>query len=140
RLDDALAVFEDRARRLTAAGGTSSSFGFRIFAAFRSALAQRHDDTVEVFNELGDFADPEGMFYMGRCTARVGEPEMAVLGITNAVDRGFFCYPYLVRDPWLDPIRGDARFIDALRRAEGKWREAKRAFDEHPGSRVLAVG
>ena len=32
------------------------------------------------------------------------------------------------------------RFIDTLRRAETKWREAKRAFDEHPGSRVLSVG
>ena len=86
------------------------------------------------------FPDPEGMYYMGRSMAHVGEPDTALLGLTSAVDRGFFCYPFFVRDPWLDPVRGDARFIEVLRRAEGKWREAKRAFDEHPGSRVLSVG
>src|SRR5204863_9772659 len=35
RIDDALEVFEDRKRRLLAAGSRNSSFGFRIFAAFR---------------------------------------------------------------------------------------------------------
>ena len=140
QLDDAVAVFDDRARRLTAAGGTGNSFGFRIFAAFRAAIEQRRDDTLSIFNELADFPDPEGMYYMGRSMAHVGEPDTALLGLTSAVDRGFFCYPFFVRDAWLDPVRGDARFIEVLRRAEGKWREAKRAFDEHPGSRVLSVG
>ena len=37
-------------------------------------------------------------------------------------------------------MRGDARFIETLRRAEAQWRDAKRAFDAHPGSRVLSVG
>jgi TolB-like protein len=140
QLDEALAVFDDRARRLTAAGAGNSSFGFRIFGAFRAAIEQRRDDTLNIFTELADFPDPEGMYYMGRSMAHVGETDMAILGLTSAVDRGFFCYPFFVRDAWLDPVRGDARFIDALRRAEGRWRDAKRAFDEHPGSRVLSVG
>jgi serine/threonine protein kinase/Tfp pilus assembly protein PilF len=140
RIDDALAVFEDRERRLTLAGSSSNSFGFQIFGAFRAAIEQRRDDTITIFNELADFPDPEGMYYMGRCSAHVGEMDMAMLGLERAVDRGFFCYPFFVRDPWLDPVRGDARFIEILRRAEALWRDAKRAFDAHPGSRVLSVG
>jgi TolB-like protein len=140
RLDDALAVFEDRKRRLIAAGSRTTSFGFRIFSAFRAAIEKNHDETVAVFSALSNFPDPEGLYYMGRALVRVGEPEMAIGGIAGALDGGFTCYPFFVRDPWLDPLRGDARFLDILRRAETPWREAKRAFDEHPGSRVLSVG
>jgi TolB-like protein len=141
RLDDAVAVFEDRARRLTAAGSRgNAAFGFRIFSAFRAAIEQRRDDTVALFRELADFPDPEGTYYMTRAIAHVGDREAALGGMAGAVDRGFFCYPFFVRDAWLDSLRGDARFIEILRRAEARWREAKRAFDEHPGSRLLAVG
>jgi TolB-like protein len=140
RLDDALEVFEDRKRRLIAAGSRSTSFGFRIFAAFRAAIEKNRDDTVAIFDQLAAFPDPEGMYYMGRAMARVGEYDKAVGGIAGAVDGGFSCYPFFVRDAWLDPIRGDARFVEILRRAETRWRGAKRAFDEHPGSRVLSVG
>jgi serine/threonine protein kinase/tetratricopeptide (TPR) repeat protein len=140
RLEEALAVFDDRARRLKLAGDSGGSFGFRIFAAFKAALEQRRDDTLDIFTEIGDFPDPEGMYYMGRSMAHVGQHEMAVIGMRQSVERGFFCYPWFVRDSWLDPIRGDARFVETLRRAEARWREAKRAFDEHPGSRVLSVG
>ena len=140
RLDEAVAVFEDRGRRLTSAGGGNTSFGFRIFAAFRAAIEQRHDDTLAIFTELANFRDPEGLYYMGRAVAHVGEHDLAIENISKAVDQGFFCYPFYVRDSWLDPLRGDARFIDTLRRAEALWRNAQRAFDEHPGSRVLSVG
>src|SRR5438876_5503929 len=49
RLDEAIAVFDDRARRLTAAGSTTNSFNFRIFEAFRAAIEQRRDETVDFF-------------------------------------------------------------------------------------------
>ena len=102
-------------------------------------VAAKHG-TPDRFNELADFPDPEGVYYMGRAMARVGETETALAALSSAVDRGFFCYPFFVRDAWLDPLRGNARFVDLLRRAESRWREAKRAFDDHPGSRVLTVG
>lgn len=39
---------------------------------------------------------------------------------------------------------GDAsareRFMREAHRAESKWREAKSAFERHPGSRVLTIG
>src|SRR5258708_4316303 len=43
-VDKAMAVFEDRKRRLALTGAKSAAFGFRVFDAFRAAiLVQRHD-------------------------------------------------------------------------------------------------
>jgi hypothetical protein len=59
----------------------------------------------------------------------------------DLAERGrFFCYPFFMRDPWIDPLRGDARLNEILHRAESKWRDAKSAFENHPGSRVLTIG
>jgi TolB-like protein/predicted Ser/Thr protein kinase len=140
RHEDAMAVFDDRQRRLATLGSRSAEFSFRIFDAFRAAIAGDAEGTVDTFRKLDDFADPEGQYYMARALAHVGADEDAIGRIAMAVDRGFFCYPYFVRDAWIDSLRGDARFVEVLRRAETKWREAQRAFEEHPGSRVLAVG
>jgi non-specific serine/threonine protein kinase len=140
RIDDAVAVFEDRKRRLTGLGAKTAEFSFRIFDAFRAAIVGDAETTLATFHRLDDFPDPEGQYYMARSLAHVGAVEEAMPRMIAAVDRGFFCYPFFVRDPWVDPLRGDPRFVEILRRAEAKWREAQRAFEEHPGSRVLAVG
>jgi hypothetical protein len=89
---------------------------------------------------LGDFPDPEGLYYMGRSLARIGEYDDAIRRLRSAVDGGFYCYPFFVRDPWLDPLRGDARFVEIQKLAESRTRDAQRAFDEHPASRVLNAG
>jgi serine/threonine protein kinase/tetratricopeptide (TPR) repeat protein len=140
RIEDAHAVFDDRQRRLTAAGSRNPEFSFRIYGAFRAAIDGDAERTLATFRQLDDFPDPEGQYYMARALAHVGAMDEAIARVAAAVDRGFFCYPFFVSDAWVDPLRGDARFVDVLRRAEAKWREAQRAFEEHPGSRVLAVG
>jgi len=140
RIDDARAVFEDRKRRLATLGSGNAAFSFRIFDAFHAAIEGDAERTVGTFRKLDDFADPEGQYYMGRALAHVGATEEAIGRIAAAVDGGFFCYPFFVSDAWVDSLRGDARFVEVLRRAETRWREAQRAFEEHPGARVLAVG
>ena len=137
-LDSALAVFDDRLRRMEAAGGVGLR-NIRIFEAFRAAiLGQR--EAVEIFKTFPDFPDPEGLYYMARACAHVGALEEALDLVDRADTRGFFCYPFFVSDPWLDPLRGNGRLNEILRRAESKCREAKRVFENHPGSRVLSVG
>jgi eukaryotic-like serine/threonine-protein kinase len=137
---DALAVFDDRKRRLATLGSTNAAFSFRIFDAFRASIVGDAETTLGTFRQLDDFPDPEGQYYMARSLAHVGGNEEAIGRIVAAVEGGFFCYPFFVRDAWVDSLRGDARFVEVLRRAESRWREAQRAFEEHPGSRVLAVG
>jgi tetratricopeptide (TPR) repeat protein len=140
RIDDAVAVYEDRVRRFLAAGGRPDTLGFKIFDAFRASVVGDRDGARFLLLGTRDFPDPEGQYYSARSLARIGEHEAAVEFFSLAIERGFFCYPWFTRDAWLDPIRNDPRAIDAMRLAEKRWREADLKFHEHPGSRVLAVG
>jgi tetratricopeptide (TPR) repeat protein len=139
-IDAAVAVFEDRRRRLAMTGAKSAAFGFRIFDAFRASIVKDRANTVALFTELRDFPDPEGLYYAARAMAHVGEIDLAVETFDRAQQNGFYCFPFYMRDAWIDPLRGDPRFLEALRSAERKWRDAQRAFEEHTGSRVLRVG
>src|ERR1051326_7554244 len=116
-LDAAIAVFEDRAKRLEAAGGGgTAAFNFRIFEAFKSSMLGK-PDALALFDVFYDFPDPEGLYYSGRSFARIGALEKALMMIEKAEKNGFFCYPFFVRDPWLDPLRGDPQFNEIVRRA-----------------------
>ena len=57
----------------------------------------------------------------------------------DAVDRGFFCYPGIVRDPWLDPLRNNLEFVRILRRAEERWRQSMVLFAETGGVEILGI-
>ncbi len=53
---------------------------------------------------------------------------MALEMFSRAIDRGFFCYPVMLRDPWLDSLRGLKEFTDLLRKAQELHREAVQAY------------
>jgi tetratricopeptide (TPR) repeat protein len=139
RYDDALAMFDDRRVRLARNGALPNSDAYRILQGFEWFL--RADERAFLgFDEFRLFPDPEGRFYIARGLVRIQRPEEALEVLDGAQRDGFFCYPIFAHDPWLDPLRGDARFIAILKRAEERMRNAQRAFDAHPGSRVLVIG
>jgi len=139
RLDDAVAVYDDRIRRYSAMGTAPGSFRMRIFDTFR-AVMRRDPNASELVRDFHDFPDPEGLYYMARSLARIGQYERALDLFDRAEKNGFFCTPFFMRDPWVDPIRSEAKFIEVLRRAEAKTRDAAAAVAEHPASRLLMVG
>ncbi len=136
----ALEIFEDRRRRFMAAGARPDNRVFSVMEWFRAAIEYRKDDALRLYEEHANFPDPEGKYYSARSMARIGEIDLAISELEKAERGGFFCYPFFVRDPWVDPLRGDSRFVEILRRAEARMHDAQRAFDAHPGSRVLGVG
>jgi len=98
-------------------------------------------DAVRIFREKYlDFPDPEGLYLQARGAAHVGLIDDALIMLDLVERNGFFCYAFFLRDAWLDPLRGDPRLNAILHRAEVRWREAKSAFENHPGSRVLTIG
>ena len=87
-----------------------------------------------------DFGDPEGLFYLARHLARLNEAESALNLLERVVGGGFFCYPALVSDPWLDSVRKSARFTILLGKAEQQHRRAEAEFNRLEGDRILGMG
>jgi hypothetical protein len=85
------------------------------------------------------FGDPEALFYLTRHLARLNEVDFALDVFERVVDGGFFCYPAMARDPWLDPLRKNPRFLDLLSRAEAQHREAEKDFASVGGSLILGL-
>jgi hypothetical protein len=84
------------------------------------------------------FRDSEGLYFLARLLAYVGERDEARRWLGRVVDGGFFCYPAFVRDPWLDGLRSDSGFREILRRAEERHRDAEVAFIQAGGDKLLA--
>ncbi|MCJ7588633.1 MAG: tetratricopeptide repeat-containing serine/threonine-protein kinase [Candidatus Aminicenantes bacterium] len=53
--------------------------------------------------------------------AVLGEKKQALDWLQNAVDRGFWNYPFLDKDPFLKSLRGEARFKAILDQARKEW-------------------
>jgi hypothetical protein len=65
------------------------------------------------------------------------EPALAVL--QQVVADGFYCYPVMERDPWLDSLRKKPAFTKLLRTAEAQHRKASDSFERSDGASVLAM-
>jgi eukaryotic-like serine/threonine-protein kinase len=88
---------------------------------------------------LTQFRDPEGLYYLSRTFARLGDRERAIAGMARVVERGYFCWPAFAADRWLESLRGDATFEDAMRRARVGYEAAVADFRAADGERLLGV-
>jgi len=83
------------------------------------------------------YRDPESLYYVARQLIFFGSNDSGMLLLARAVDEGFFCFTALARDPWLDSVRTDPAFMNILRLAESRRRDALAAFLEAGGDRLL---
>jgi DNA-binding winged helix-turn-helix (wHTH) protein/tetratricopeptide (TPR) repeat protein len=86
-----------------------------------------------------DFRDPEGLFYLSRHLSHLNEVGLALEVFERVVAGGFFCFPSMEHDPWLDPLRKKPAFTKLLRQAEAHHDEALTAFTRRGGERVLGI-
>jgi len=84
--------------------------------------------------------DPCATFYFARGLARAGNAPSALAMLRRSVEGGFSCFAFATRDPWLEPLRGGEEFRELLRTMEARERQARAAFIEAGGDRVLALG
>ncbi|MBZ5563472.1 MAG: hypothetical protein LAP13_13760 [Acidobacteriia bacterium] len=82
---------------------------------------------------------PEELFQMARHLGYLSECDRALVVLARAVDEGFFCYPGLIRDPWLHSLRASPEFEAILQRAQERHAKAVRAFVEAGGQRILGA-
>jgi eukaryotic-like serine/threonine-protein kinase len=107
--------------------------------SLRGLLEDNRAEGLRASEELSKttFRDPEGMFYTARQLVYLGEKNLGLEMLSRAIDKGFFCYPAMLRDPWLDPLRAEKEFTGLLRKAQDLHREAVQAFFALGGDRVL---
>lgn len=109
--------------------------------AARMLLEKRPAESIAAVGRVvaSDFRDPEGLFYLSRHLAHLNETGAALDLFERVVAGGFFCFPAMARDPWLDSLRRKPAFTRLLRRAQVQHQEALAAFIRLGGDKVLGV-
>ena len=135
RVQEAIDVLHDKEG--TQAGRLSKSF----ITMLRAHLEGNREQSLEAIEQLRQaaFRDPEGLYYVARQLARLGERDAALEMLSRAITHGYFCYPGMLRDPWLDSLRGQKEFIEILRKAQERHREAVKSFFNLDGDVLLGT-
>jgi len=115
--------------------------GWLYVRSLRALLEGRLDESLEANDELmrGTFRDPEGMYYVSRQLSYLGAHAQALEMLRRGVEHGFHCYPALVRDPWLDGLRGKPEFSNLLHEAHELHLEALQTFLANGGDELLGL-
>jgi TolB-like protein/DNA-binding winged helix-turn-helix (wHTH) protein len=106
------------------------------FRAARGADSEARALAVRVASEA-DLIH-HGAYGLGTAYAQLRDPTTALRWLSQAARTGFPCYPWYERDPLLDPIRGDSRFIDFMRELRRSWEDARAKYAR--GSREVRRG
>jgi DNA-binding winged helix-turn-helix (wHTH) protein/tetratricopeptide (TPR) repeat protein len=112
-----------------------------FMVAARTLLEGDAAQSVAAVNRIvaSDFRDPEGLFYLARHLSHLQQVTPALELFERVVEGGFFCFPAITHDPWLEPLRKKPSFTKRLRQAETQHRKAAAAFAELEGEKVLGV-
>ena len=107
--------------------------------SLRALLEGNREASLKASDEMmnGPFKDPEGKYYLARQLAFLDDIDRATHVLKSTVDGGYFCYPQMASDPWLDPVRGDAEFKRILCRAQALHQETLEMFKAEGGPRLL---
>jgi TolB-like protein len=81
--------------------------------------------------------DGEGIYYISRQLAFMGQADDALEGLERSLNSGYFCYPAAARDPWLDGLREVKGFQGWLDRVRVRHEQAAAAFRAAGGPRLL---
>jgi TolB-like protein/DNA-binding winged helix-turn-helix (wHTH) protein len=96
-----------------------------------AALAQRVASERELIHH--------STYGLGTAYAQLGEPTNALRWLSQAATTGFPCYPWYERDPLLDPIRTDPRFVLFMRELRRSWEDARAEY-AHSGGDLSDAG
>jgi serine/threonine protein kinase len=115
--------------------------GKLYLTSLRTLLEGNRRESLEVSEELrkATFRDPEGMYYLARHFSYLGEEASALDMLSRAIENGFFCHQTMLRDPWLDALRGRKEFTALLNKALQLHREALTAFLAGGGASLLGI-
>ena len=108
----------------TLARSPSASASNRGRAALAGVIAGRDPararDLLRTIEASG-YMDHHVAYGMGAAFAQLGELRQALHWLERAVNEGFPCYPWIARDPLLDPLRREPEFRRWDAAARSRW-------------------
>jgi|RhiMetdeSRZDD1v2_1073273.scaffolds.fasta_scaffold29009_3 DNA-binding winged helix-turn-helix (wHTH) protein/tetratricopeptide (TPR) repeat protein len=112
-----------------------------FMTAAQTFIEDRPDESLGAVNRIvsSDFRDPEGLFYLTRHLARLGDTVGAVRLLDRVAAGGFACYPALADDPWLSSLCARAAFKKVLADTRQRHEVARAAFSAANGARLLGM-
>jgi DNA-binding winged helix-turn-helix (wHTH) protein/tetratricopeptide (TPR) repeat protein len=110
--------------------------------AARTMIEQDSVSSISAIERIinSAFSDPEALLYLTRHLAHLNQVDAALKLFERVVGGGYFCYPAMSSDPWLDPIRKKAQFVRLLAKVEQQHQAASTEFARLDGNRILGIG
>jgi eukaryotic-like serine/threonine-protein kinase len=105
-------------------------------------LERRPADMIEGMSALGGLKvmdDPEAIFQEGWLLCDAGEHQLGLVRLQRAVAKGYSVATTLARVRQFDALRDDPAFQQVLAQAEASRAQAKAAFREAGGERLLGL-
>jgi len=95
-------------------------------------LDNRKEDGLKALRnlEMSDVYDAEQIYNYANLYGLYGAPKDCARLLKKAVDKGFYCYPYVQKDSFFDPVRNDKEFQEALAYAGKKYEAFKQSLAE----------
>jgi TolB-like protein len=127
---DALGRRDEAVRALRELEQTTRTRLREFIIAARALLEGQTEESIAAAGRIvaSDFRDPEGLFYLARHLARLNDVAAALSLFERVVAGGFFCYPMMADDPWLNSLRKKPAFTKLLKQAESQHRDAADAY------------
>lgn len=117
---------EEAARLFDTSRDINATSIWTAFAqSYKQAALGNHERLLRMTNVLeteyqDEVADGERRYRLAHFFALGGEPADALRNLEASIEAGFFNYPYIQRDPWLESIRSTDEFRVLLERARAR--------------------
>ena len=118
-----------------------SSTGRWAFA-MKAHLAGKREEGIAALRRSEDkgMVDGEQRYHFANIHCLLGDAPGCITGLSEAVSRGFFNYPFMLRDSFLDPVRGDPKFQRVLAGAKDRHEAFKAKYFPSAGPAFRAAG
>lgn len=99
-------------------GQLAAVYRHALKGEWNEALARLRPELVSALE-----GDPQYCWFLAHCHALVNDVDGGIRWVEAAASRGFINYPLLARlDPFLENLRGDARYQALMRDVERRWK------------------
>jgi TolB-like protein len=112
-----------------------------FMASARALLEGNPAESIAAIRRIVEsgFRDPEGLFFLSRHLAHLGETAAALELLDRVIAGGYFCHPAMAADPWLEPLQKEPEFTKLMGQAQSQHQRAVSAFERLGGATILGA-